>query len=174
MPGQVHGELFGDVRTPVFWTHCTAAVSENVQRLWDGYVSVTVNLGMICEITARAICMSVAYVCYVGCHLLFPITVTVPQHAVEVYQKPCIHAECQMDPSAFKQWKRCQCFRSLTCTLMLMNAIAHGTCTAKRVCSGSWQLEKNPLPYWRLEPVSVLLQDLLFDAPPTELHHRSS
>ena len=46
MPGQVHGELFGDIRTPMFWTHHTAAVPEDMQRLWYGYGTVLVNVPM--------------------------------------------------------------------------------------------------------------------------------
>ena len=38
-----------------------------------------------------------------------------------------------------------------------MHAIAHGvTDTRKRVCTGSWPWEKNPLPHWGIEPASAV------------------
>ena len=50
----------------------------------------------------------------------------------------------------------CDCTRGL-----------HGHC--KRICTGSWLWEKNPLPQRGLEPASVLSLTFLSDAPPTEL-----
>ena len=50
---------------------------------------------------------------------------------------------------------------------MLMYAIAHGH--RKRVCTGSWLWEKNPLPHLGFEPASVLRLAFQSDALPTEL-----
>ena len=58
-----------------------------------------------------------------------------------------------------RPWYGCPCLGFSTCAQMLMCAIAHGGGLRghrKRVCSGSWYWEKNPLPHRGLEPLSVL------------------
>ena len=47
-----------------------------------------------------------------------------------------------------RQWYGSQRLGFLTCTQMLLHAIAHGGCThTVRVCTGSGLWEKNPLPH---------------------------
>ena len=57
-----------------------------------------------------------------------------------------------------RQWYGCQCSGFLTCTQLLMHAIAHRRLYGHRkgVCTGSRLWAKNPLPHRGLEPASVL------------------
>ena len=55
-----------------------------------------------------------------------------------------------------RQWYGCQCLGFLTCTQMLMHAIAHRGCTdtvRESALKADW--DKNPLPYQGLKPVPV-------------------
>ena len=74
-----------------------------------------------------------------------------------------------------KQWHDCQCLGYLTYVQMLTPAIAHGGCTDtvwESALEVDW--EKNPVPSWGREPMSVLWLDFQLDALPTELFYPNS
>ena len=68
----------------------------------------------------------------------------------------------------------CQCLKFSACAQLLMHAIAHGGLCGhrKRVCSGSWLWEINPLPHRGFEPEPVFNRTLcqLSYPAPAQIH----
>ena len=85
--------------------------------------------------------------------------------------------QCVQYFSVSRQWYSCQCLGFLTCTQMLMHAVAHGGCTdtvresALKADSGRKSLV---VSYRGIEPASVLRLAFWSDALPAELFSSGS
>ena len=73
---------------------------------------------------------------------------------------PCVQTMVWL--SVFKIFNMCTDVDACVCTRGLFRH-------CKRVCTGRWLWEKNPLPHWELKPTSVLCLAFQSDTLPTEL-----